>query len=54
MERLIHIRLLQSINKHNIKKDSKNIRDPEWKERAKGRDEWNKYQEKNNKEEVKS
>ena len=30
-----------------IKKDSKNIWDQEWKERAKGRAEWTKYQEKN-------
>ena len=50
-----HARKLVVADDKRIKaeKDSKNIWDKEWKERAKGRDEWNKYQEKNKKEEVK-
>ena len=51
-----HARKLVIAEDKRIKaeKDSKNIWDQEWKERAKGRDEWNKYQEKNKKEEAKS
>ena len=51
-----HARKLVIAEDKRIKaeKDSKNIWDQEWKERAKGRDEWKKYQEKNKKEEAKS
>ena len=51
-----HARKLVIAEDKRIKaeKDSAAIWDNEWKERAKGRDEWNKYQEKNKKEEVKS
>ena len=51
-----HARKLVIAEDKRIKaeKDKADIWDKEWKERAKGREEWNKYQEKNKKEEVKS
>ena len=47
-------KLMPQDKRIKAEKDSAAIWDKEWKERAKGRDEWNKYQEKNKKEEAKS